>query len=64
MNPARLRALRQLTVVVLLVVVCLVFRRVFYAFELVALELRYFWWLFLILGLGWWLASLIGRTDK
>ena len=64
MNPANRRNLRQLSIVVLLVLICLVFRRVFYAFELAALELRYFWWLFLILGLGWWLVSMIGRTDK
>jgi hypothetical protein len=64
MKPARRRTFLQLAVVGALVLVCLVFRRVFYVFELAALELRYFWWLFLILAAGAWLVSMIGKGDK
>ena len=48
--------------VTVLVLACLLFRRVFYAVELVALELRYFGWLLLILLIGAWLVSLAGRN--
>jgi hypothetical protein len=64
MNPSTRRNFRHLGIVVVLVLVCLVFRRVFYAFELAALELRYFWWLFLILAVGLWLVSRIGKPDR
>jgi hypothetical protein len=64
MTPANRRSFLQLAIVVALVLVCLVFRRVFYFFELAALELRYFWWLFLILAAGAWLVALIGKGDK
>ena len=64
MNPSTRRNLFQLGAVVALVLVCLVFRRAAYFFEIAALELRYFWWLFLILAVGLWLASLIGKPDK
>ena len=33
-------------------------------FEIAALELRYFWWLFLIIGGGVWLLVMIGRKEK
>ena len=65
MTPDTKRSLLWLVCVVVLVLACLLFRRVFYAVELAALELRYLWWLFLILLAGGWLASLAGRNrDK
>ena len=63
MNPAPRRSL-QVAGVVVLVLACLFFRRVFYFFEFAALELRYFWWLFLIIGGGIWLLVMIGREEK
>ena len=63
MPPAPRRSL-QFAIVVALVLACLVFRRVFYFFEIAALELRYFWWLFLILAGGVWLLVMIGRREK
>ncbi len=63
MNPAPRRSL-QFAIVVALVLACLVFRRVFYFFEIAALELRYFWWLFLIIGGGLWLLVMVGRKEK
>jgi len=50
--------------IVLLIVASLVFRRTFYAFDRVALELRYFWWLVLIIGGGLWLLVTVGRKDR
>ncbi len=64
MNPAPRRTLIQFTAVLVLVLICLVFRRVFYFFEFATLELRYFWWLFLILAIGLWLVSMIGQDRK
>ncbi len=64
MKPANRRTLLQIAAVLALVLVCLVFRRVFYFFELATLELRYFWWLILIFAGGLWLLSLIGKIDK
>ncbi|MGC4074866.1 MAG: hypothetical protein QM760_20685 [Nibricoccus sp.] len=40
---------------------CLLFPRVLAFAELAARELRYFWWLILILALGVWLAFFVGR---
>jgi hypothetical protein len=63
MNSAPRRSL-QFAVVVALVLACLIFRRVFYFFEIAALELRYFWWLFVIIAGGLWLLVMIGRKEK
>ena len=41
---------------------CLLFPRVLAFAELAARELRYFWWLILILALGVWLAFFTGRS--
>jgi hypothetical protein len=64
MKPVTRTNLRQMCLVVILVLVCLFFRRVFYFFDLVAIEVRYFWWLFLILAVGLWLLTMIGRLGK
>jgi hypothetical protein len=61
MRPAKRRPLNQFVLVVVLVLVLLVFRRVAYRFEFALLELRYFWWLFLILAVGGWLALIAGK---
>lgn len=65
MTPESRRSILWLVLVITLVLASLLVRRVFYAVELAALELRYLWWLFLILLAGGWLASLAGRNgDK
>jgi hypothetical protein len=63
MTPDSRKSLLQFAVILALVLVCLVFRRVFYTFERAALEIRYFWWLFLILAAGLWLLTKLGRKD-
>jgi len=46
---------------VFFVAACLLFPRVLAFVELAARELRYLWWLILILALGVWLAFFFGR---
>ena len=43
---------------------CVAFPRVLAFVELAARELRYFWWLILILALGVWLAFFVGRRER
>ena len=61
-SPPR-RSLLPVSVVVALVLLSLVFRRVAYGFEAAMLELRYFWWLVLILGGAVWLLVMAGRMQ-
>jgi hypothetical protein len=46
------------------VAACLMFPRVMAFAELAARELRYFWWLVLILAFGVWLAFFVGRSRR
>ena len=62
MTATTKRQLLALAVVALFFVgACLLFPRVLAFAELAARELRYFWWLVLILALGVWLAFFVGR---
>jgi predicted membrane protein len=64
MNP-RLRALLQLGVVVAVVVALFLLFPAAYAFvEKAARELRYFWWLILLIALGIWLIWGLGRKPR
>jgi hypothetical protein len=64
MNP-RLRAVIQIAVLLLVVVaLVLVFPRAFGFAEMAARELRYFWWLVLILALALWLIIGLGRKPR
>jgi hypothetical protein len=47
-----------------LVALCLVFPKILEFVELAARELRYLWWLILILILGLWLAFFMGRNKE
>lgn len=61
MSP-RGRALTQLAALVgVLVALALLFPRVLRFVEMAALELRYAWWLILLVGLGAWLVWGVGR---
>ncbi len=64
MSPATRSTVRQIAGVLAVILICLVFRRGFYVVERAALELRYFWWLFLIVAAGIWLLVAIGRQDR
>jgi hypothetical protein len=61
MSPPLRRKLALLGAVLLLVAACLAFPRLLGFVELASRELRYLWWLVLILALGAWLAFFFGR---
>jgi hypothetical protein len=64
MTP-RLRAGLQITVMVAVVVaLVLIFPRAFAFVEMAARELRYFWWVILLVALAIWLIWGIGRKNK
>ena len=64
MNP-RLRALIQVSILLgLLVALVLVFPRAFAFVEMAARELRYFWWLILLVALAIWFIWGIGRKPR
>ena len=64
MNP-RLRAVIQVAVLLLVVLsLVLVFPRAFGFAEMAARELRYFWWLVLIVALALWLIIGLGRKPR
>jgi hypothetical protein len=55
MNPAYKRFFAWIGALLLLILACLIFPEVLAFVELAARELRYFWWLVLIVALGVWL---------
>jgi uncharacterized protein with PQ loop repeat len=60
-----MRAGLQITVMVAVVVVLvLIFPRAFAFVEMAARELRYFWWVILLVALAIWLIWGIGRKNK
>ncbi|MCX6946218.1 MAG: hypothetical protein WCL24_08755 [Verrucomicrobiota bacterium] len=61
MNRSALRSLGLVIALLVLLGICLVFPRALAFVELAARELRYLWWLVLILALGIWLAFFFGR---
>jgi hypothetical protein len=64
MNP-RLRAALQLLVLIgVVAVLALVFPRVMAFIEVASRELRYLWWLVLLIALGGWLIWSAGRRPK
>ena len=64
MNP-RARALLQFGLLVgLIVLLFLIFPRAFAFVELAARELRYLWWLILLLALAIWLIWGVKRRQK
>lgn len=56
MSVRRNRILAYVIALLLLAGLCMVFPRVLAFVELAARELRYFWWLILIVAFGVWLA--------
>jgi hypothetical protein len=64
MNP-RWRALIQIGLLLVVVLaLVLVFPRAFGFAEMAGRELRYFWWLVLILALALWLIIGLGRKPR
>jgi hypothetical protein len=64
MNPL-LRTVLQIAVIVLVIGgLVLLFPSAYRFVEMAARELRYFWWLILLIALGIWLIWGIGRKPK
>ncbi|MBI2929936.1 MAG: hypothetical protein HYY24_30120 [Verrucomicrobia bacterium] len=64
MNP-RLRACLQLGALLgVVVLLFLFFPRALAFVEMAARELRYFWWLILLVALAGWLIWVVGRRPK
>ena len=64
MNP-RLRAVIQLGILLAVIVaLVLLFPRAYAFVEMAARELRYFWWLILLVALAIWFIWGIGRKPK
>lgn len=64
MNP-RTRATIQIGILLAVVIaLVLVFPRAYAFAEMAARELRYFWWLILLVALGAWLIWGLGRKPK
>ena len=64
MNP-RLRAILQIFILLAVVVfLVLLFEPAYRFVEMAARELRYFWWLILLLALAIWFIWGIGRKPK
>jgi hypothetical protein len=64
MNP-RLRAVLQIAVLVIVLGLLVLFFPIAYRFvEMAARNLRYFWWLILLIALAIWLIWGLGRKPK
>ena len=61
MNRSTLRNIGWIIAGVVLLGICLLFPRAFAFAELAARELRYLWWLVLIVIFGVWLAFFFGK---
>ena len=64
MNPRARAALQIGVLVAVMVVLVLVFPRAYAFAEMAARELRYFWWVILLVALAIWLIWGIGRKPK
>lgn len=64
MNPRARALVAILSLVAVLALLVLVFPRALAFAELAARELRYFWWLILIVALAVWLIWGVGRRPK
>jgi len=64
MSP-RVRAVLQIVVLIgVVIALVMLFPRAYGFVEMAARELRYFWWLILLLALAIWLIWGIGRKPK
>jgi len=63
--PPRQRAALQFAVLIAVVVLLFaIYPRAFAFVEMAAMELRYFWWLILLVALAIWLIWGLGRKRK
>jgi hypothetical protein len=64
MNPKARAIIQVCILLVVLIAMVLVFPRAYRFVEMAARELKYFWWLVLLLGLAIWFIWGIGRKPR
>ena len=64
MNPRPRAALQLLVLIAVVAVLFLIFPRAYAFVEIAARELRYLWWLILLIALACWLIWGAGRRPK
>jgi hypothetical protein len=64
MNPRSRAALQLLVLLIVATVLCLLFPPVFRFVQMAARELRYLWWLILVVAIACWLIWGVGRRPK
>ena len=64
MNPRTRAAIQVGILLAVVVALVLLFPRAYAFAEMAARELRYFWWLILLVALGVWLIWGLGRKPK
>ena len=64
MNPRTRAAIQVGILLAVVVALVLLFPRAYAFAEMAARELRYFWWLILLVALGGWLIWGLGRKPK
>jgi len=64
MSRQSIRAVAIILSVLLIVAACLFFPRALFFVERAARELRYLWWLVLMLALGIWLTFFFGKPKQ
>lgn len=64
MNPRARAALQIGVLVAVMVMLVLIFPRAYAFAEMAARELRYFWWVILLVALAIWLIWGIGRKPR
>jgi hypothetical protein len=64
MNPQVRAALQLVALLAVIVVLFLLFPTAFAFVEMAARELRYFWWLILLVALAIWLIWGLGRRPR
>ena len=64
MNPRRVFLLAVTAAVIVIIVLCLIFPAVFDFVKASSGELRFFWWVILLVALAIWLLLWAGKNKK
>ena len=64
MSPRNRAVLQSLVLLAVVIALVMLFPRAYAFVEMAARELRYFWWLILLIALAIWLTWGIGRRPK
>ena len=64
MNPRAAFILTIIGMIFVIIILCLIFPAVFEFVKACTGELRFFWWIILLLALGLWLMFGVGKAKK